>query len=150
MRSILLLYLLVFQLSLSRFPVCHSPAALQLPRLPVKINPNFRFAISNYANRLTIIRNDNGTFLQGDFSTLRLMSEKAEYEYISTAVSFKYPAQHQVAEVDNEVLELQIEYELNSKERSTWKHKRIGLAVTFLLTEYAPQQTFSLGRQINS
>lgn len=101
MRPILLLYLLVLQLSLSHFPVCHSPPTLQLPRLAVKPNPNFRFAISNYAGRATIVRNRNGTFLHGDFSTLKLISGKAEYEYISTAVSFKYPAQHQVAEVDN-------------------------------------------------
>lgn len=150
MRSILLLYLLVLQLSLSHFPTCHSSSALQIPKLAIKPNSNFRYSISNYANRATIIRNHNGTFLQGDFSTLTLVSDKAEYEYISTAVSFKYPAQHMVAEVDNEVLEMQVEYEWNGKGTSGWKHKRIGLAVSFLLTEYAPEQTFNLGKQINS
>lgn len=48
------------------------------------------------------------------------------------------------------MLELQVEYELNGKGKSGWKHKRIGLVVSFLLTEYAPEQTFSLGKQINS
>ena len=43
-----------------------------------------------------------------------------------------------------------MEYEWNGKGKSGWKHRRIGMAVSFLLTEYAPEQTFSLGRQINS
>lgn len=74
MRSILLLYLLVLHFSHSHFPICHSPTTLQIPRLTIKPNPNFRYSISNYANRATIIRNPNGTFLQGDFSTLTLIS----------------------------------------------------------------------------
>jgi hypothetical protein len=47
------------------------------------------------------------------------------------------------------MLELQIIYELNSRNNPAWKHKRIGLSVTFLLTEYAPEQIFTLGKQIN-
>jgi hypothetical protein len=77
MQSVLLISLLVFQISYSQHSVCLSnepPTLTKLSQLPVKQNNAYQFKISNYANHVTIIRNDNGTFLQGDFSTLRLVT----------------------------------------------------------------------------
>lgn len=151
MHSLLLIYLLIFQLTYGEHSVCLSsdpPSLLKLALLPAKENANYHYSITNYANPVTIIRNNNGTSLQGDFSTLHLISGRSEYEYISTSLSFKYPPQHRVAEINNEMLELQILYELNNCNNTAWKHKRLALSITFLLTEYAPQQIFTLGKQI--
>lgn len=48
------------------------------------------------------------------------------------------------------MLELQIVYELTPNANPKWKHRRVALSVTFLLTEYAPQRIFTLGEQITS
>lgn len=48
------------------------------------------------------------------------------------------------------MLELQIVYELTPNPNPKWKHRRVALSVTFLLTEYAPQRIFTLGEQITS
>jgi hypothetical protein len=77
MRSIIIICLLVFQISYSEHSVCFSndPATLlKISELPVKDNHAFRFKINNYANPVAILRNGNGTFLKGDFSTLLLIS----------------------------------------------------------------------------
>lgn len=47
------------------------------------------------------------------------------------------------------MVEMQIMYELSSKDNPLWKHKHIGLSITFLLTEDGPAELFTLGRQIN-
>jgi len=117
--------------------------------LPVKENSNYQFSIQNYANYATIIRNENGTFLQGDFSTLKLFTHHKEYQYVSKSLSFKLPPQHRVVELSHQMLELQIVYELSENNKARWKHRRVALSVTFLMTEYAPQQIFTLGQQIN-
>jgi hypothetical protein len=151
MRSALLVCLLVFQLSSGDRSVClssDSPSLLRLALLPTKLNANYAYSIINYAAPATILRNSNGTFVQGDFSTLRLDNDLTHYEYICTGLSFKYPPQHRVAEINNEMLELQVLYELSGQPNAKWKHRRIALSVTFLLTEYAPQQIFTLGHQI--
>lgn len=64
-------------------------------------------------------------------------------------MSFKYPAQHRVANVNNELIELQILYELIGNETTEWKHRKLAVSVTFLLTEFAPPRTFTLGKQVN-
>lgn len=64
-------------------------------------------------------------------------------------MSFKYPAQHRVANVNNELVELQIQYELTSNTTTEWKHKKLAVSITFLLAEFAPPETLTLGRQIN-
>ncbi len=77
MQSFLLTCLLIFQMSYSEHPVCHSnhpPTLLQVSQLPIKPNHAFKFKLNNYANPATIMRNANGTFVVGDFSTLRLAS----------------------------------------------------------------------------
>jgi len=43
-----------------------------------------------------------------------------------------------VANVDKELLELQIVYELEGRESAEWRHRKLAVSVTFLLTEYAP------------
>lgn len=107
MRSALLICLLVFQLSSGEHSVCLSsdaPSLIKLALLPAKHNINYQYSIANYAAPATILRNDNGTFIQGDFSTLHLNSDRNQYEYVSTGLSFKYPPQHRVAEINNEML----------------------------------------------
>jgi hypothetical protein len=146
-RTALIACLLLARLALP-LPLPSPDRPLQLALLPAKENANYQYSITNYANSATVIRNDDGTFLQGDFSTLRLYSQRSEYEYRSTSLAFKYPSQHRVAELNNQMLELQILYELTPNNNTKWKHRRVGLSVTFLLTEYAPQQVFTLGHQI--
>lgn len=82
MQSFLLIWLLIFQISYSEHPVCYSndPSTLvKVHELTIKPNHSFKFKIDNYANPATIIRNTNGTFLVGDFSTLHLLSSKHDY-----------------------------------------------------------------------
>lgn len=79
MRSILVLSLLVFQISFGQHPVCstNEPATLvKVADLPIKKNNGFKFKINNYANYATIVRNGNGTFILGDYSTLVLATDK--------------------------------------------------------------------------
>lgn len=144
--ALLLAFLAFLAIHLALAAPLHA-APLKLSLIPVKQNANYQYSITNYANAATVIRNENGTFLQGDFSTLRLFSQRSEYEYRSTSLSFKYPPQHRVAELNSQMLELQILYELvpSNNTKCKWKHRRVGLSVTFLLTEYAPQQVFTLG-----
>lgn len=47
------------------------------------------------------------------------------------------------------MVEMQILYELSSKDNPLWKHKHVGLSITFLLTEHGPAELFTLERQIN-
>lgn len=88
-------------------PICpasdgsSTPTLVKLSQLPTKKNNDYTYSISNYANSVDIIRNDNGTFLLGDFSTLRLYSQRSEYRYVSRSLSFKYPPQHRIAELNN-------------------------------------------------
>lgn len=46
------------------------------------------------------------------------------------------------------MVELQIVYDIKDNFNAAWKHRRVALSVTFLLTEYAPQTVFTLGKQI--
>jgi hypothetical protein len=46
------------------------------------------------------------------------------------------------------MLEMQIVYELTHNYNPKWKHRRVALSINFLLTEYAPQSIFTLGKQI--
>ena len=39
---------------------------------------------------------------------------------------------------------MQIMYELNEEKNSKWKHKMLTLSVTFMVTEYAPEEGFTL------
>jgi hypothetical protein len=48
------------------------------------------------------------------------------------------------------MIEMQILYELTPNHTQLWKHKRLALSVSFVVTEYAPEEGFTLGRQINS
>jgi hypothetical protein len=66
------------------------------------------------------------------------VGQRKHYQYYSTGFSFKYPAQHRVANVDKELLELQIVYELEGRESAEWRHRKLAVSVTFLLAEYAP------------
>ena len=40
-------------------------------------------------------------------------------------------------------------YQLESKNVTKWKHKSLVLSASFMVTEYAPQEGFTLGKQIN-
>ena len=53
------------------------------------------------ASPATILRNHKGTFFVGNFSKLTIAGPRKHYQYYSTAFSFKYPAQHRVANVNN-------------------------------------------------
>ena len=44
---------------------------------------------------------------------------------------------------------MQIMYELSSSNVPKWKHTNLVLSVSFVLTEYAPTQGYTLGKQIN-
>ncbi len=131
---LLLLYLVQTHPSLCPAPHHNNPPTLKLSLLPLKHNTNYQYFIYNYANSAKVLRDDNGTFLLGNFSTLRLFSHHTEYKYVSTGLSFKHPPQHRVAELNNEMLEMQIVYELITNSNPKWKHKRVALSVTFLLT----------------
>ena len=60
------------------------------------------------------------------------------HRYSSTSFSFKYPPQHRIAEVSQEVIEMQIMYELTETNVSKWKHRSLVMSVSFVVTEYAP------------
>lgn len=40
-------------------------------------------------------------------------------------------------------------YELSSSNVPKWKHKNLVLSVSFVLTEYSPDQGYTLGKQMN-
>ena len=44
---------------------------------------------------------------------------------------------------------MQIMYELTSTNVSKWKHKSLVMSVSFVVTEYAPGEGFTIGKQIN-
>jgi len=44
---------------------------------------------------------------------------------------------------------MQIVYELMGENVISWKHKRLALSVSFVMTEYAPENGLTLGYQIN-
>jgi len=44
---------------------------------------------------------------------------------------------------------MQINYQLVSQNISKWNHQSVVLSVNFLVTEYAPGDGFTMGKQIN-
>jgi hypothetical protein len=85
----------------------------------------------------------------GNFSSLTLTGPRWSYEYEAVGFSFKYPPQHRIAEVSQEVIEMQIAYRLGESEVPRWKHRSVVMSVSFVVTEYAPEEGFTLGKQIN-
>ena len=44
---------------------------------------------------------------------------------------------------------MQIQYELTDQKVTKWKHRSLILSISFVVTEYSPEEGFSLGKQIN-
>jgi hypothetical protein len=152
MKSTLFACLLILQLSFSEHLVCLSDAPttqLRLAQLPAKLNTRYNFELSFHAAPVTILRNSNGTFFQGDFSLLQLHKDNRTHVYRSTAFSFKYPPQHRIADVANEILELQIAYSLQENPQLAWKHKQLLLSISFMCSEYLPMERRTLGKLVN-
>lgn len=152
MKSTLFACLLILQLSFSEHLVCLSDAPtsqLRLAQHPAKQNARYSFELSFHAGAVTLLRSRNGTFFQGDFSRVQLRKDLTTHVYRSTAFSFKYPPQHRIADVANEILELQIAYSLQENPQLAWKHKRLLLSVTFMCTEYLPVERRTLGKLVN-
>ena len=73
MKSLLLVTFLILELGFGEPSICladHHLTQLKISDYSVKSNDVFTFKITNHAAKTNIIRNNKGTFFDGDFSTL--------------------------------------------------------------------------------
>ena len=98
-------------------------------------NNEYFYQIHNYKAPAAIVTTLNGTFFQGNFSTLLITTRQRTYSYTSTGFSFKSPPQHRVVPINTPTIEMHVHYELTHSHKLPWKHRQVVLVVTFVETD---------------
>ena len=71
---------------------------------PIKLNEAFTFRIFNYPGSIKVVRKDNGIFFYGNVSSVWLKGGDQVYEYSADCFTFRYPPQHKVTKLAEEVI----------------------------------------------